>query len=126
MKVEIIERKTNNHCVTLRHVGPYGEPISVFWPKRRFIPGWLQVDCFSSRGYGISHDDPNVTAAELCRYDAGCEIPLNFIALGNAHKTVIPGGNYAALSFKGTVREFRARMDFSIARLASFQRTATR
>jgi len=28
------------------------------------------------------------------------------IVLGNAHQTVIPGGKYAALSFKGVVSEF--------------------
>src|SRR5277367_1350895 len=55
--------------------------------------------------YGVSHDDPNVVAPEQCRYDAGCEAPPTLTALGNAQKTTIPGGKYAALSFKDTVGE---------------------
>jgi AraC family transcriptional regulator len=61
--------------------------------------------------YGISHDDPNVTAPAQCRYDAGCEVPENFVATGHAHRTMIPGGKYAALSFKGTVADFESAWD---------------
>jgi AraC family transcriptional regulator len=104
MKVEVIERKPTT-IAYLRHVGPYGEPLSVFW-QTQVYPWMVAGGLLQQPRYGISHDDPNVTAAELCRYDAGCEIPPNFNALGNAHKTVVPGGSYAALSFKGTVREF--------------------
>jgi AraC family transcriptional regulator len=53
--------------------------------------------------YGISHDDPAITAPQQCRYDAACEVPPTLTTLGNALKTTIPGGKYAALSFKGTV-----------------------
>ena len=104
MKVEVIERKPTT-IAYLRRVGPYGEPLSAFW-QTQVYPWMVAGGLLQQPRYGISHDDPNVTAAELCRYDAGCEIPPNFNALGNAHKTVIPGGNYAALSFKGTAREF--------------------
>jgi AraC family transcriptional regulator len=104
MKVEVIERKPTT-IAYLRHVGRYGEPLSAFW-QTQVYPWMVAGGLLQQPRYGISHDDPNVTAAELCRYDAGCEISPNFNALGNAHKTVIPGGNYAALSFKGTVREF--------------------
>jgi AraC family transcriptional regulator len=104
MRVEVIERKPTS-IAYLRHVGPYGEPISAFW-QTQVYPWMVAGGLLQQPRYGISHDDPNVTAAELCRYDAGCEIPANFMGLGNAHKTVIPGGNYAALSFKGTAREF--------------------
>ena len=61
--------------------------------------------------YGISHDDPRVTAPEQCRYDGGCEIPASVLARGDAHRTTIPGGQYAALSFKGVVSEFEPAWD---------------
>jgi len=104
MKVEVIERKPTP-IAYLRHVGPYGEPISVFWQTKAY-PWMVASGLLRQPRYGISHDDPNVTAAEQCRYDAGCEIPATFIALGKAHKTVIPGGQYAALNFKGLASEF--------------------
>ena len=103
MKVEIVERQPTT-IAYLRHVGPYGEPLSVFW-QATVYPWMVAGGLLQQPRYGISHDDPNVTAAELCRYDAGCEIPPNFTAFGNAHKTVIAGGNYAALTFKGVVNE---------------------
>jgi AraC family transcriptional regulator len=104
MKVEVIERKPTPTAY-LRHVGPYGEPLSVFW-QTEVYPWMVASGLLHQPRYGISHDDPNVTAPEQCRYDAGCEIPPNFIALGGAHQTVIPGGKYAALSFKGVLSEF--------------------
>src|SRR3974390_2300008 len=100
MKVEVIERKPTT-IAYMRHLGPYGEGLSRFWQSEVY-PWMLAGGLLGQPRYGISHDDPKVAAPEHCRYDAGCEIPANFNALGNAHKTVIPGGKYAALSFEGT------------------------
>jgi AraC family transcriptional regulator len=104
MKVEVLERKAVS-IAYLRHIGPYGEPLSAFW-QTQVYPWMVAGGLLQQERYGISHDDPNVTAADQCRYDAGCQVVPDFIALGKAHKTIIPGGQYAALSFKGTVREF--------------------
>ena len=109
MQVEVIERKPTP-IAYLRHVGPYGEPIGAFW-QTQVYPWMVTNGLLGQARYGISHDDPKVTAAEQCRYDAGCEIRANFVATGNAHRTVIPGGKYAALSFKGVVAEFPAAWD---------------
>jgi AraC family transcriptional regulator len=109
MQVEVIERKPTP-IAYLRHVGPYGEPIGAFW-QTQVYPWMVTNGLLGQARYGISHDDPKVTAAEQCRYDAGCEIPANFVATGNAHRTVIPGGKYAALSFKGVVAEFPPAWD---------------
>jgi AraC family transcriptional regulator len=104
MKVNIVDRHATT-IVYLRHIGPYGEPLSLFW-KTQVYPWMAASGLLQQPRYGISHDDPNVTTPEQCRYDAGCEIPANFMPLGNAHKTVIAGGKYAALSFKGVVSGF--------------------
>jgi AraC family transcriptional regulator len=104
MKVEIIDRKPTP-IAYLRHVGPYGDPIGAFWQSRVY-PWMVTHGLIGQPRYGISHDDPNVTAPEQCRYDAGCEIPAHLLVGADAHRTTIPGGKYAALNFKGVVAEF--------------------
>lgn len=104
MNVQIIERKPTP-IAYLRHVGPYGQPISIFWQTR--VYPWMVANGLTGQPrYGISHDDPSVTTPEQCRYDAGCEIPAKALIPGDAHRTMLPGGQYAALSFKGVVADF--------------------
>jgi AraC family transcriptional regulator len=109
MKIEVIERKPTP-ITYLRHVGPYGEPISAFW-QTQVYPWMVTNGLLGQPRYGISRDDPSVTSPEHCRYDAGCEIADNVLAVGNAHRTTIPGGKYAALSFKGVVADFEPAWD---------------
>jgi AraC family transcriptional regulator len=104
MKVQIIERKPTQ-IAYLRHVGPYGQPIGTFW-QTQVYPWMVANGLIGQPRYGISHDDPRVTAPEQCRYDAGCEIPASVLARGDAHRTTIPGGQYAALGFTGIVADF--------------------
>jgi AraC family transcriptional regulator len=104
MKVQVIERKPAQ-IAYLRHVGPYGQPVGTFW-QTQVYPWMVANGLIGQPRYGISHDDPRVTAPEQCRYDAGCEIPAGVLARGDAHRTTIPGGQYAALSFKGVVADF--------------------
>jgi AraC family transcriptional regulator len=104
MKVTLIERQTVT-IAYLRHLGPYGEPISKFW-QEVYVP-WAIMNKLGSNHarYGISHDDPSITASEQCRYDACAEVSSDFMVTGNAHKTTIPGGKYAMLKFNGTVEQ---------------------
>jgi AraC family transcriptional regulator len=101
MKVELIDRQPTT-VAYLRHVGPYGAPIMTFWQETVY-PWMVTSGLLQQPRYGISHDDPTITAPQQCRYDAACEVPPALTTLGNALKTTIPGGKYAALSFKGTV-----------------------
>jgi AraC family transcriptional regulator len=103
MKVEIVERKPTT-IVCLRYVGPYGEPISAFW-QQTVYPWMAASGLLQQPRYGVSYDDPNVVDPAQCRYDAGCEAPSTLTALGDAQKTTILGGKYAAFSFKGTVNQ---------------------
>jgi AraC family transcriptional regulator len=109
MKVHIVERKPAP-IAYLRRVGPYGQPIGTFW-QREVYPWMLANGLVGQPRYGISHDDPRVTAPEQCRYDAGCEIPAGILAHGGAHRTTIPGGQYAALEFKGAIADFESAWD---------------
>ena len=102
MKVTITERQPAT-IAYFRRLGPYGRGISDFW-QETYVP-WAIMNKLGPdhARYGISHDDPSITAPEQCRYDACAEVPDHFTVNGGALKSTIPGGKYAVLSFKGTV-----------------------
>lgn len=103
MKVTIVDRKPAT-VAYLRHVGPYGKPVSDFWMNE--VAPWMETNgLFGRPRYGISLDDPGVTAADKLRYDAAVEVPEDFVGAGRHQKTVIPGGRYAGGKFKGNDRE---------------------
>lgn len=104
MKVTLSDRQPAT-IAYLRHLGPYGESIARFW-QETYIP-WAVMNKLGPNHarYGISHDDPSITAPEQCRYDACAEVAPDFVATGGALKTTIPGGKYAVLKFRGTVEQ---------------------
>lgn len=103
MNVKLVERQPAT-IAYLRRLGPFGEPVSRFWDDTVFP--WLVANNLLERPrYGISHDDPSITTPAQCRYDAGAEVPPQFVPTGNVFKTSIPGGRYAVLAFKGTVAD---------------------
>ncbi len=100
MKVRILDRHPVQ-VAYLRHVGPYGQPLSTFW--QTIVAPWLAThDLLAQPRYGISHGDPGITAPDKCRYDACVEVPAHFVATGAALMTTIPGGQYAVTHFRGT------------------------
>lgn len=101
--VRLIDRQPTS-VAYLRYIGPYGQPISAFWEKS-FFPWAVTNNLLGRPRYGISLDDPGITAAERLRYDAAVEVPPDFTGAGQYMKTVIPGGKYAAARFKGTASE---------------------
>ena len=103
MKVTIVDRQPTT-VAYLRHVGPYGKPVSDFWMAK--VDPWMEANgLFGRPRYGISHDEPGITAAEKLRYDAAVEVPANFVGAGDHQMTVIPGGKYAVGRFKGDDKE---------------------
>ncbi len=102
MKVTVVNRQPTT-VAYLRHFGPYGQSISQFWMNE--VAPWMEMNGLYGRPpYGISHDDPGITAPDQLRYDAAVEVPEDFVGAGNYQKTVIPGGMYAG-SFKGNDAE---------------------
>jgi AraC family transcriptional regulator len=100
MNVKLIDRPAVR-IAYLRYVGPYGQGISAFW--QQVVYPWLATnDLLAKPRYGISHDDPAITAPEKCRYDACVEVPSGFVANGAALTTTVPGGKYASTRFRGT------------------------
>lgn len=104
MNVTLIDRQPAT-IAYLRHLGPYGESVAQFW-QETYVP-WAVLHKLGPdhARYGISHDDPSITAPEQCRYDACAEVGPEFIATGGALKATIPGGRYASLKFTGTVEQ---------------------
>ena len=100
MKVTLIDRQPAR-VAYLTYVGPYGPAIAEFW--QHTVAPWMVTNNLLDRPrYGISHDDPGITRSEKCRYDAGVEVPTDFVGAGSHLITVIPGGRCAVTRFKGT------------------------
>ena len=87
-----------------RLIGPYGPAIGEFW--RGTIAPWMHANGLGEqRCYGIGYDDPSLTPASKCRYDACVEVPAQFVASGQADIQTLPGGRYAVASFNGNVAD---------------------
>jgi AraC family transcriptional regulator len=88
----------------MRYVGPYGPPIADFWIKK--VAPWMKANgLLNVARYGISHDDPSITDAGKCRYDACVDAPSNMVLGGDAQRATLPGGRYATMQFKGSPEE---------------------
>jgi AraC family transcriptional regulator len=101
MKVKVIDRKPVK-VTYMRHVGPYGEQLSEFW-QRTVYPWMAANDQLGQPRYGISLDDPLITAPDKCRYDAAVEVRGKIVIPGESQTTTIPGGQYAVTAFRGTI-----------------------
>ena len=91
----------------LRHIGPYGQAVNAFW-LQTVLPWLIEHGLETAPRYGIGLDDPLVTPAANCRYDACVAVPDDFAARSPAAVQVIPGGRCAVLDFEGTVPELEA------------------
>lgn len=112
MKVTIVDREPTR-VAYLRHIGPYGKPLSDFWMTK--VDPWMETNgLYGKPRYGISHDDPGITAPEKLRYDAAVEVPPSFVGVGDHQMTVIPGGKYAVGNFKGTDKEVGEAWDWLV------------
>ncbi|MEO8016667.1 MAG: GyrI-like domain-containing protein [Pseudomonadota bacterium] len=109
MKVKLINRAPV-HVAYLRHTGPYGQGITQFWLDT--VAPWMATNnLFGRARYGVSLDDPHVTAPAQCRYDACVEVAEKETLAGSAKEKTIPGGKYAVLEFAGPAKEIGAAWD---------------
>lgn len=100
MSVSVIEREPVR-VAYLRHVGPYGPDVGAFW-RDEFWPFAARHGLTGRPVYGISHDDPHITAPDRCRYDVAVVIGADEAVPGPAQVTTIAGGRYASMPFVGT------------------------
>jgi AraC family transcriptional regulator len=88
----------------MRYQGPFGDGIGRFWQQK--VYPWLASNgLLGVPRFGVSHDDPKVTAKAKCRYDAGAEVGEDYVPAQGVHLATIPGGLYACAKFKGTSSE---------------------
>lgn len=112
MQVTIVDRPPTT-IAYLRHIGPYGKDISDFWMNA--VDPWMRTnDLYGRPRYGISLDDPGVTAPEKLRYDAAVEVAPDFKGTGTYQKTLLPGGKYAVGKFKGNDRDVQEAWEWII------------
>jgi AraC family transcriptional regulator len=108
VNIDIVERKAVRVAMR-RYTGPFGEPLGRWW--RATMTPWLcdqgLIDC---PRYGVALDNPAITPAEECRYDACVELPAG-LSVSDATEMTIPGGRYAVTRFKGTGAEIGAAWD---------------
>ncbi|MCU7371852.1 AraC family transcriptional regulator [Paucibacter sp. O1-1] len=106
MQVEI-KTLAPQRIAYLRYIGAYGPAVTQFWGEK--VAPWMQAEGLLGRpSYGISHDDPSVTPADRCRYDAAVAVPPDYQASGEASITELPGGRYAVARFEGSGAEIGA------------------
>jgi len=92
----------------MRHVGPYGpHGIPELWERFRKWMGTRGLDGPETITLGIGQDDPDVTPAEKCRYDACVVVPEGFAGDKWVNVVDVPGGKYAVTEFSGTADEIR-------------------
>ena len=92
------------HIAYLRHHGPYGAVIDRFWQQT--VAPWMAANqLLGAPRYGISHDDPSITAPARCRYDACVEVDAQAVLTGNALRMTLPGGSYAVVDYTGPASE---------------------
>ena len=89
-----------------RGTGPYAEAAADAWGRiMSFAYGNRLMDK-SVRSFGISHDDPQVTAPEQLRYDACLDIQAALPPGSELATKVIAGGKYARFLHQGPYEEF--------------------
>ena len=109
MNVKLVDRDPVP-VAYLRYTGPYGPKISRFWMNE--VAPWMATNSFYGRDrFGISLDDPEVTAPDQCRYDACIASPPSEVLTGDPGRKVIPGGRYACLAYEGTGANIGAAWD---------------
>lgn len=97
------------HVAYMRYVGPYGpHGIPALWQR---FHKWMQTRDVAVEGritLGIGHDDPNITPAERCRYDACVVVRGDFAPDRWVNLMDVPGGKCAVWEFTGPAREIEA------------------
>ena len=111
LKVQVRELPAQ-HVVYMRYVGPYGpHGIPELWTRLRKWMGARGLGMAATTRLGVAHDDPAITQAEKCRYDACLVVPADFSPDRWVNVTDIPGGEYAVWTFIGTAHEIQGAWD---------------
>ncbi len=78
-----------------------GEKTGLAWGKLWAFVKEKKLYSFGMESIGISHDDPSITDAEKCRYDACVTIKKEVQPEGEIGVKVVEGGKYAVFKHVG-------------------------
>jgi AraC family transcriptional regulator len=94
------------HVAYMRYVGPYGpHGIPELWMK---FQKWMEARGLATDTaikMGVGYDDPGITAAEKCRYDACVVVPQDVPSDKWVNVVDLPGGKVAVSEFMGGAHE---------------------
>jgi len=85
----------------VRGIGPYSQSAGAAWGKLCSWAGPRGLIGPKTRFVGLSHDDPEVTAAEKIRYDACIILDRDITPEGDIGVQEIGGGSYAVTVHEG-------------------------
>jgi len=100
-----IEMVPSHRIAYVRQTGPYG-PANA--QAMHAIKQWAAAkNLFSNSSFivGISHDNPELTPPEQCRYDACIVIPDHYPIDGSVEEGELIGGKYATAKVKHTAED---------------------
>ena len=101
-----------HHVAYMRHVGPYGaRGIPELWERFRRWMGTRDLGTGEPVRLGVAHDDPRITPAERCRYDACVVVPPDFAADRWVNLMDVAAGVYAIADFTGGPQEIERAWD---------------
>jgi AraC family transcriptional regulator len=110
--VPIVKELPGQHVAYMRYVGPYGvHGIPELWIRLRKWMDTRGLDLATTTRLGLVHDDPSITQAEKCRYDACVVVPEDFAADRWVNVVDIAGGRYGVWTFSGTAHEIQEAWD---------------
>ena len=105
MTIEVREASPY-HVAYMRYVGPYGaQGIPSLWTRFRKWMETRDLSMETTTRLGVGYDDPHITPAEKCRYDACVVVPPDFKADRWVNAMDLPGGKCAVYEFTGTAWE---------------------
>lgn len=107
MRVEV-KHLPETQIAYVRHLKGYWDPgIAEAWKK---ITTWACARSLigpKTLYIGINLDNPDVTPADKCRYDACVSVPSGTKGSGEVNVGTIPSGKYAVYHFEGQAREIK-------------------
>jgi AraC family transcriptional regulator len=96
----------------VQKTGPYSQAAEEAWSalcQYAYPNKLMKKDTLS---YGISYDDPNVTAPENLRYEACISLEAPIKVKGSLETKTIAGGRYAVFLHKGPYENFSKTYDW--------------
>ena len=103
MKIEV-KQMPEFKVIYARHIGPYNKiSENGVWEKICKWAGSRNLINQNSKYIGVGYDNPEITPAEKCRYDACISLEKEVEVSGEIGKNVIPAGRFVVCRYVGKV-----------------------